>query len=74
MKEVCDVSILFTCASSSILISLQSIISQTNCRLPQNPLETVIYLFFNKFSCSNDARVYEKQMVCCVLCDIYYSW
>lgn len=71
MKEVCDVSILLTCTSSSILISLQSIISQTNCRLPQNPLETVIYLFF---ICSNDARVYEKQMVCCVLCDIYYSW
>ena len=37
-------------------------------------VETVIYIFFNKFSCSNDARVYEKQMVCCVLCDIYYSW
>lgn len=47
MKEGCDVSVLLTCATASILISLQSIISQTNCRFATEPntirlVETVI--------------------------------
>ena len=41
MKEGYDVSVLLKCATASILISLQSIISQTNCRLPQNPILSV---------------------------------